>query len=304
MNVFERWSRPWSLGLHNTLAWGVDDTDTTVRWVCLRRNRPSGWCFDGAGQASASAGSVAGPWAQQGFGPAALALALRTQVNVRREVVMPTNLDAVDQGTWAKVHMAQALGMPVPSLSVDWGEEQTPSAEPTFWLAAARASAVSDRVRWAHERGAKLRILDAQSLALERVLGVSLQTQTDPIWLWWAGSDEGRLCTGWWHLGRWYERQHIMLDLQRLDPIPGVVLNLVRSAQARKTSLERMQWWWAGSALAQWAERWPANAPADCAAWVCRPAPIPFENQIEAATHEPAHRWSMALGLALHPGWS
>jgi hypothetical protein len=229
---------------------------------------------------------------------------LRTQVNVRREVVMPTNLDAVDQGTWAKVHMAQALGMPVPSLSVDWGEEQTPSAEPTFWLAAARASAVSDRVRWAHERGAKLRILDAQSLALERVLGVSLQTQTDPIWLWWAGSDEGRLCTGWWHLGRWYERQNIMLDLQRLDPIPGVVLNLVRSAQARKTSLERMQWWWAGSALAQWAERWPANAPADCAAWVCRPAPIPFENQIEAATHEPAHRWSMALGLALHPGWS
>jgi hypothetical protein len=111
------------------------------------------------------------------------------------------------------------------------------------------------------------------------------------------------VCTAWWHVGRWYARHDVALDLGRIDTLPGVLLDLVSAAKARLSSMDRLQWWWAGDGLAPWAARCQADPPSEFGGWVCQPAPMPFGPEIEAIGQGPAYRWALALGLALHPGW-
>ena len=128
-----------------------------------------------------------------------MALALHTGVVLQRRVSMPVSCDEDDQPTWAQSVMAQAMGLPMTEVAVDWGPETDTATGGLWWLAGVRASVARGREQWAQAQGATLRLLDTQSLALERVLCASVQGQTDPVWLWWAGRDEGVLCTGWWH---------------------------------------------------------------------------------------------------------
>ncbi len=287
---WRRWSRRhWSLA--------VDDTGPVVRWVCLRQapGEPS-QCV-GAGQWPGGTKTDVWPDAFQGM---PIALALPTGVVVQRHVAMPQTWDEDDQPTWAQSVMAQTMGLPMPEVAVDWGPEI--DADALWWVAGVRSSVVRGREQWAQAHGSTLCLLDTQSLALERVLCASVQGHTDPVWLWWAGRDEGVLCTGWWHLGHWHDRQDVPMDVQHLDQMPSALLGLVRAAQTQKPTLSRMQWWWAGDALAPWAARWAADPPKACRAWHCQPATLPFAGRIEAEAQAPAHAWALALGLAMHPG--
>jgi hypothetical protein len=293
---WRRWRRrQWTLG--------VDDSGLEVRWVCLKRLRQGGFEWVGAGQwpKDDKAGAPSGFEPQQQGLPVALALPIGAVC--RRNVAMPQAWDEDDQATWAQSLMAQVMGLPMADVAVDWGPESNTVSGSLWWLAGVRASVVRGREQWAQAHGAPLRIVDAQSAALERVLRISVQGQTDPVWLWWASRDEGLLCTGWWHLGQWHDRQDLPIDLHHLDRMPSALLGLVRMAQTQKPTLSRMQWWWTGEALAPWAESWATDPPAACRAWHCQAAPLPFAPQIESMAQAPAHAWAVALGLALHPGW-
>ena len=290
---WRRWSqRHWSLG--------VDDTGPVVRWVCLRQVPGEPRQCVGAGQWPSDASTAAWPEAFQG---APLALALPTSVVLQRHVAMPPACDEDDQPTWAQSFMAQTMGLPMTEVAVDWGLETDSAAGTSWWVAGVLASVVRGREQWAQAHGSTLRLLDTQSSALERVLRASVQGQSDPVWLWWAGRDEGVLCTGWWHLGHWHDRQDVPMDVQHLDRMPSALVGLVRAAQTQKPALSRMQWWWAGEALAPWAASWAADPPQACRAWQCQAAPLPFASRIEAEVQAPAQPWALALGLAMHPGW-
>jgi hypothetical protein len=89
----------------------------------------------------------------------------------------------------------------------------------------------------------------------------------------------------------------------RLPTLPHALGALVRAAQAHQPPIERLQWWWAGEPLAAWAERWNQQAFTQGQNWLCRPVPVPFAREIDALGLGPAHRWALALGLALHPDW-
>ena len=295
-SVVGRWRR-WT---QRHWALGVDDSGPVVRWVCLRHPKggPSEWV--GAGQWSKE--TATGRWGQTLEG-LPLALALPTRAVWERNLVLPHACREDEHPTWAQSLMAQAMGLPMTDVVVDWGREMGCGSDALMWVAGVRTSVARGREQWAQAQGAPLRILDVQSLALERVLCASVQGQTDPIWLWWAGRDEGLLCTGWWHLGQWHDRQNVSIDLHHLDQMPSALVSLVRAAQTQKPALSRMQWWWAGDALAAWAERWVADPPLACRAWNCQAAPLPFASRIEFETHAPAHAWALALGLAMHPGW-
>jgi hypothetical protein len=293
---WRRWSRRhWTLG--------VDDSGAAVRWVCLKRLRQGACEWVGAGQwpKDAKAGGPSGFDPQQQGLPVALALPISAVW--QRHMAMPHDWDEDDQPTWAQSLMAQVMGLPMADVVVDWGPESNTASGSSWWLAGVRASVVRGREQWAQAHGAPLRIVDAQSAALERVLLTSVQGQSDPVWLWWASRDEGVLCTGWWHLGQWHDRQDVPIDLHHLAQMPAALLALVRTAQTQKPALSRMQWWWTGEALAPWAECWAADPPAACRAWHCQAAPLPFAKQIESEAQAPAHAWAVALGLALHPGW-
>jgi hypothetical protein len=290
---WRRWSqRHWVLG--------VDDTGPVVRWVCLRQVSGEPHQCVGAGEWSSDAPTDA--WCAE-FQGLPMALALHSGVVLQRRVPMPVSCDEDDQPTWAQSVMAQAMGLPMTEVAVDWGPETDAAAGALWWLAGVRASVARGREQWAQAHGSTLCLLDTQSLALERVLCASVQGQTDPVWLWWAGRDEGVLCTGWWHLGHWHDRQDVPMDVQHLDQMPSALVGLVRAAQTQKPALSRMQWWWAGEALAPWAACWAADPPAACRAWHCQAAPLPFAGRIEAEAQAPAHAWALALGLAMHPGW-
>ena len=295
-SVVRRWRR-WSRR-HWTLA--VDDTGSVVRWVCLRQAPGQPRQYVSAGQWPSDASTHA--W-RDAFQGAPLALALPTGVVLQRGVTMSLAWDEDDQPTWAQSVMAQVMGLPMAEVWADWGVERDAAAVDAWWVAGVRASLVRDREQWAQSQGASLCLLDSQSLALERVLCASVQGQTDPVWLWWAGRDEGVLCTGWWHWGHWHDRQDVPMDIEHLDQMPSALLSLVRTAQIQKPTLSRMHWWWAGEALAPWAACWAADPPRVGRAWPCQAAPVPFAGRIEAETRAPAHPWALALGLALHPGW-
>lgn len=305
MQVWSSVARRWRRWAQRHCALGVDDSGPVVRWVCLRHppDGPSEWVS--AGQWSAE--NAAGGWGQGGWGQSLqgipLALALPTSAFWARNLTLSHAWGEDDHPTWAQSVMAQATGLPMTDVVVDWGHEPDGGSGSLMWVAGVRASVARGREQWAQAKGAPLRVLDTQSLALERVLCASVEGQTDPIWLWWAGRDEGLLCTGWWHLGHWHDRQDVPMDVQHLDQMPSALLSLVRAAQTQKTALTRMQWWWAGEALAPWAACWDADPPTACRAWRCQAAPLPFAARIEAQTHTPAHEWALALGLAMHPGW-
>lgn len=308
MQAWQRVVGAWRRWAQSGDRLGVDDDGAVVRWVGLRRESKGAWrcCLVGQSPVQAAQGEpdeASGPWPDPDRRGRPVALALKGRVTVRRGIKVPTGLAPQDQPTWVRGQMAMAMGLPLADVAVDWGAEDASDAGDAWWLVGARADMVESRARWASARGAQLVVLDAQSLALERVLCESAQGQTDPIWLWWAGRDEGCLCTGWWHLGRWYARQDLPMDLSRLGTMPQALSAMVRAAQDHQPPIQRMQWWWAGEPLAIWAERWNQQAVTPGCHWLCRPAPMPFAAEIEALGQGPAHHWATALGLALHPGW-
>ncbi len=299
MKLWNRWAGHWRRWRCRRWALGVDDAGDSVRWVCLRHTDGVADTLIGAGQwpvGAEAAGLVAA-------GLQDLPMALSTHAVVQRHRHMPLHLDENDHVTWAQATVAQAMGLSVAEVAADWGPEAETDPGAGVWVAGVRASVQHSRVHWAQARGAPLRLLDAQSSALMRVLCASAQKQTEPVWLWWAGRNEGHVCTGWWHLGRWHDRQDVRVDLCHMDRMPSVLLNLVKTAQAQTPQGAQRPWWWLGDALAPWAERWALERPASCRDWVCCAAPVPFGREIEALTRRPAHGWALALGLALHPGW-
>ena len=308
MQAWQRVVGAWRRWAQSGDTLGVDDDGSVVRWVGLRREPKGTWRCCAVGQwsvhpAQSGLDEASEPWPVPDRRGRPVALALKGRITVRRGIKMPTGLALQDQPTWVRGHMATTMGLSVAEVAVDWGPENACDDGDAVWLVGARADRVESRAQWASARGAKLVVLEAQSLALERVLCESAQGHTEPIWLWWAGRDEGCLCTGWWHLGRWYARQDLPMDLNRLSTMPHALLAMVRAAQDHQPPIERMQWWWAGEPLAMWAERWNQQALAQGGRWLCRPAPMPFAAEIEALSQGPAHHWAMALGLALHPGW-
>ena len=300
MTLGDRWMGRWRRWQHRHWSLGVDDSGETVRWVCLRRQRGRPVSVVGAGQwAHGDEGRGMSQAGLQG-----LPIALATRAVVQHGQVLPDGLAEEDFPAWVRAHMATVMHVPPTELAVDWGVEPDGTPPPRWWLAAVRASVMQQRLQWAQERGAPLRILESPSSALGRVLCLSAQEPADPVWLWWAGPDEGHVCTGWWHLGQWHDRCDVPVSSSALGDMPGVLLNLVKSAQAHKPTLLRKQWWWAGEPLAAWAAQWAADPPAACRDWRCQAAPMPLGREIEALTQAPAHDWALALGLALHPGWS
>ena len=300
MTLGDRWVGRWHRWQHRHWSLGVDDSGDAVRWVCLRRAKGQQPSLVSVGQWAL--GDEAVGLARAGL--RGLPIALGTCAVVQRGQVMPDGLADEDHTTWVRARMAQIMGLSPSALVVDWGSEANGSAPAQLWLAAVRASVFQQRVQWAHARGAALRILESRSAALARALCLSAQAQTDPIWLWWAARDEGHVCTGWWHGGRWHDRCDVAVDLRALGEIPGVLLGLVKSAQTHKTTLQNQQWWWAGEPLAPWAAQWAADPARAGRTWVCQAAPVPMASSIEALTQAPAHAWALAMGLALHPGWA
>ena len=285
-------------------ALGVDDDGSCVRWVGLRRDRHGVDRCWSAGQWPLGVDEGGGVgWRVPGWSGRSMALALQGGVCVRRLLPMPEDLAPEDHSTWARVQAAQAMGLALTDVSVDWGAEDAQEVGNALWLVAARADAVMARSQWAANRGGNLTILDTQCGALERVMWHAVQGQTDPVWLWWAGRDEGRLCTAWWHQGQWSARQDVVLDVGRLHTMPQALGAMVCAAQAHQPPIERLHWWWAGEPLAAWAERWNQQALTQGQNWLCRPVPVPFAREIDALGQGPAHRWALALGLALHPDW-
>lgn len=300
MTLVDRWMGRWRRWQHRDWSLGVDDSGESVRWVCLRRQRGRPMSVVGAGQ-----------WVpgDEGCGMSqvgvhGLPIALATRAVVQRGQLLPDGLTEEDVAAWARACMAKVMHIPATDLAVDWGVELGGTSPHCRWLSAVRASVMHQRVQWAQERGAPLRILEPPSSALERVLCLSAQEPPDPVWLWWAGRDEGHVCTGWWYLGQWHDRCDVPVPSSALGDMPGVLLNLVKSAQAHKATLLRKHWWWAGEPLAAWAAQWAADPPAACRDWLCQTAPIPLGREIESLTQAPAHDWALAMGLALHPGWT
>lgn len=298
-SVLGRWRR-WA---RRHWALGVDDNGSVVRWVCLTRQRSGAIQWAGAGQWRVDSPPSGGHGFDAQHQGLPLAMAVPACTVWQRHLTMPSGMPEDDVPTWARAVMAQTMQLPVTQVAVDWGVESSTDAQPRVWLAGVRSSVLQKKEAWAEQQGAVLGILETQSSALERVLSASVQGQTDPVWLWWAGRDEGRLCTGWWHAGQWHDRQELSIDLHHLDQMPNALLSLVRTVQSHKCVLSRMQWWWLGDALAPWAERWAADPPAGERDWVCRAAPMPFAHHIEADTGSSAQAWAIALGLAMHPGW-
>lgn len=299
----------WSRWMQRPLIVGVDDGGAVSRWVCLQRQRRAGLVLIGAGQMPAETvqphdRTQASLLSAPVFEGRKVTVALSTRAVLKRHVPWPVGLQEEDQATWAKALMAQEMRLSIADVVVDWGPEDPANREQGVFLAAVRASVLEQRASWAKQRGAALRILDDQSLALERVLRWSVQEQIDPVWLWWAGRDGGHVCTVWWYQGRWYDRQDVPVDLRHSSGMPKLLTHLVLWAQEHKPALSRKQWWWTGEALAPWFEQWSADPPLSCRGWVCQPAPMPFGQEIESLTQTPAHAWAVALGLALHPGWS
>lgn len=299
MTLGDRWMGPWRRWQHRHWTLGVDDSGEIVRWVCLRRQHGRPVTVVGAGQ-WAHGSEVVG---MRQAGLHGLPIALATRALVQRRQVLPEGLTEEDLPAWVRARMAVAMQVSASELSVDWGFESDEPAPPQAWMAAVRTSVMQQRIQWAQERGATLRILECPSSALPRVLRLSAQQCADPVWLWWAGHDEGQVCTGWWHLGQWHDRCDVPVHLGALGDMPGVLVNLVKSAQAHKPTLLHKHWWWAGEPLAAWAAKWKADPPASCRDWHCEAAPMPLGQQMEALTQLPAHDWALAMGLALHPGW-
>ncbi len=299
MMLGDRWKGRWHRWQHRHWSLGVDDSGETVRWVCLCRQRGRPVSVMGAGQ-WAHDEMIAG---LRQAGLHGLPIALATRALVQRKQALPEGLTDEDFPAWVRARMAAQMQVSASELSVDWGLESDRSSAPQAWMAAVRTTVVQQRIQWAKERGVPLRILESPSSALARVLLLSAQACDDPVWLWWAGRDEGQVCTGWWHLGQWHDRCDVHMHLGALGEMPGVLVNLVELTQAHKPTLDRKHWWWAGEPLADWATQWAANPPATCRNWRCEAAPLPWWQSIEAFTHLPAHHWALAMGLALHPGW-
>lgn len=300
MKLGDRWMGRWRRWQHRHWSLGVDDSGESVRWVCLHRQSGLPVSVVGAGQWTL--GSEGLGMAQAGL--ESLPIALTTHAAVQRRQALPDGLAEEDVPAWVRARMAAVMHLSPADLAVDWGFESDGASPPQAWMAAVRASVVQQRVQWAQQRGAPLRILETPSSALARVLLLSAQEPVDPVWLWWAGRDEGQVCTGWRHLGQWHDRCDVTVHLEALGDMPGALVNLVKSAQTHKPTLLRKHWWWAGEPLAAWAAQWAADPPANCRDWRCEAAPIPWGRELESLTQASAHDWALAMGLALHPGWT
>lgn len=300
MSLVNRWMGRWRCWQHRHWTVGVDDSGELVRWVCLRRQQGRPVTVLGAGHWAK--GDEALGIRQAGLH--GMPIALATRVVVQRGQALPDGLDEEDVPAWVRARMAAVMQVSPVDLAVDWGVDSNGTSPPQAWMAAVRASVMRQREQWAQTCGATLRILETPSSALARVLLLSAQDAVDPVWLWWAGRDEGLVSTGWWHLGQWHDRCDIPVPSNALGTMPGVLVNLVKSAQAHKLTLQRKHWWWVGEPLAAWAAQWAADPPAACRDWLCQTAPIPLGREIESLTQAPAHDWALAMGLALHPGWT
>jgi hypothetical protein len=300
MLLGQRWLGRWRSWQQRHWCLGVDDSGDAVRWVCLHRQRGQPVSVMGAGLWAHGEEAVGMRQADLH----GLSIALVTRAVVQRGQVLPDALAEEDLPAWVRAHMSAVMHVPPADLAVDWGFESEEVPRTRVWMAAVRASVMRQRDQWAQARGATLRILETPSSTLARVLRLSAQVSADPVWLWWAGRDEGQVCTGWWHLGQWHDRLDVPVSTSALGEMPGVLVNLVKSTQAHKSALMFKHWWWAGEPLAAWADQWAKNPPAACRDWHCQAAPMPLGRELEWLTQAPAHEWALAMGLALHPGWN